>query len=170
MAEVTIASGPDSRCGAQCLRQPPETCSRRDLRDAEVDQVDARADKGWIELGGPEQMLEPILHTVALESLPFVVSALEGLVGLALFFAAWLLRLGNGRNGQAFAVVLQQSRGGFAALRGVGEFAGIAVRTSSNEGLSAGFPEVNRNVRRSASSVSKPAMRVRSTNRSSTQS
>ena len=57
------------------------------LRDAEIDKVDTRSDQGGIKLGGSQKVLQPILHAMALEGLPLVVSALEDFVGFVVFVA-----------------------------------------------------------------------------------
>ena len=72
------------------------------LRDAEIREVDASSDQRGIEFRGPKEMLQAVLHPVTLQRLPFVVSALEDLIGLALFETAARCRFGYGFDRKAF--------------------------------------------------------------------
>ena len=73
------------------------------LRDAEIDKIDTRCDQGRIKLGGPQKVLQPILHAMALEGLPLVVGALKDLVGFAVFVVRRWRGFGDCRDSEAFA-------------------------------------------------------------------
>ena len=68
------------------------------LGHAEVHQVDARRDQKRIEIDGAEQVLQAVLHLVALHGLPLVVGALEDFVGLT------VLLLGDERTFRCFSL------------------------------------------------------------------
>ena len=73
------------------------------LRDAEIDKVDTRSEQGGIKLGGPQKVLQPILHAVALEGLPLVVGSLEDFVGFAVIVACPGRGIGDCRDSESFA-------------------------------------------------------------------
>ena len=64
--------------------------------DRQICQIHVCGDQGRIQFGGADEMLQSVLHAMALQRLPFVVRMLEELVSLALLRLAGDFSIGSG--------------------------------------------------------------------------